>query len=116
MELLQALDVDLYRNLTSRRLVCWYDSVRFPFAKGICPIMADWLDWGEHGVIACLVYAYMNTEVLYGTSLVFPFGRAEAAAAHQVVYERVAVWLKERQFPKELVNCFDSLENKGRGT
>lgn len=68
----------------------------------ICGISDRWLKWGELGIIAYIVY--VQTKRLYKLEQKKPLLQQTERA--------VADWLKQRQFPDNLINSFDPKKNQ----
>jgi hypothetical protein len=106
-KMLSVLDQPIYQSLLEKRLWFWFENELHKPAWGErgVGISPQWLAWNEQGVISCLIYEQFEVELIYSKPL-WRQCLMNWTLISQQVYYRTHAWLKEHDFPCELVDCF----------
>lgn len=100
------MDPSLYESLAFQKLKLWYEPYGPMVFDGHFGISESFAAWKEWGVIACVLYAHFEARLRLERKL-WERLFENPVVTRQKIHAAVRAWLKDHDFPGELVGCFD---------
>jgi hypothetical protein len=103
--MLETLDKSMHDSVINGDYFFWEEPAGSAGGKRTCGIAAPFVAWKEHGVLACISWTYFGNELGYShPALIFQKRRMQAL--FKKASKDTGTWLQDRNFPRELVECF----------
>jgi hypothetical protein len=103
VHLLSSLDSQLHGSLIQTNLTFWYEPGQNPMVfKRSFGISDPFIKWGEQGIIFCLVFEFLETELIWKQRY-WPRAMMDQDKMSKNMHRLVREWLQKRCFPTELI-------------